>query len=77
MRLWRLATAYRGYKMDYAITTVAQMRQAFWNDHHFVRHAGWTQNQYPTDVRVAWVDFVDYLARDGRISEPLAQRATL
>ncbi len=59
------------------MTNQAQVRQAFWNAHHFVRRAGWTQNDYPTDVRVAFVDYVDYLARDGQISEALAQRVTL
>jgi len=57
--------------------TIAEVRQAFWNAHHFVRHAGWTQNLYPTDTRVEFVDFVDSLARDGTITEALAQRVTL
>ncbi len=40
-------------------------------------HNGWTQNDYPNDVRMAFVDYVDSLARNGEISEALAQKATL
>lgn len=32
---------------------------------------------YPIDTRCAFVDFVDHLARDGQITEALADRATL
>lgn len=32
---------------------------------------------FPIDTRCAFVDFVDYLQRDGVISESLANRATL
>lgn len=59
-------------------TTQAQVRAAFWQ--------GWEgrprprklkDGDYPADVRVEFVDFVDMLARDGHISEALAQRVTL
>ena len=36
-----------------------------------------TQNEYPTDTRVAWCDFVDHMERDRQIGEALASRATL
>lgn len=36
-----------------------------------------SQNDYPADVRMSFVDFVDSLARDGQISEKLAARVTL
>lgn len=39
--------------------------------------ASYRQNDYPTDVRCKWIDFVDRMARNGTISEALAQRATL
>ena len=69
--------------MGYQITTERQVRDAFWQ--------GWTpelkravgmrqnkrQNEYPVDVRVEWVDFVDMLCRDGLVSPELAQRVTL
>ena len=32
---------------------------------------------YKTDTRCAFVDFVDYLARDGQITDSLAQSAHL
>ncbi len=62
----------------YTITTPAEIRRRFWTI--FVDHKkipGWTQNQYPTDTRVAFCDWVAYLRRDGQISEALAQRTTL
>ena len=57
--------------------TQSEVRQSFWNAHHFVRRHGWTQNDYPTDVRVAFVDYVDHLERSGEITEALAARVTL
>ena len=36
-----------------------------------------TQNDYPTDTRVAFVEYVDHLRRNGDISEELASRVTL
>jgi hypothetical protein len=35
------------------------------------------QNKQPADIRMAFVDYVDMLSRDGTISEQLAQRVTL
>ncbi len=73
--------------MQHTYTTQKQIRAAFWAAFPklprrmvkagpgLYRHA--TQNEYPTDTRCAFVDFVDALARNGDISEPLAQRATL
>lgn len=68
--------------MAYQIKTQREIRAAFWRTLNeecpgIKRVASWSQNQYPTDVRVAFVDFVDHLTRDGQISETLAQRATL
>lgn len=73
------------------ITTQKDLRAAFWEAHpqykRGVKFAGMangrklyvekTQNEYPTDVRVAWCDFVDNMRRNGQISEALAGRATL
>lgn len=60
------------------MTTQAQVRKAFWREHpQFKRFAGKTQNDYPTDVRVSFVDYVNYLACNGEISEALAKRVTL
>ena len=66
------------------LTTQKQVRAAFWDAHaHFdeqaraagIRSKG--QNEQCATVRCAFVDFVDSLARDGTISESLAQRVAL
>jgi hypothetical protein len=64
------------------LTTQAAVRAAFWNDLGVMgapgtRKPGKTQNNYPADVRMAWVDYVDMLQRSGEISEALAFRVTL
>ena len=60
--------------------TLTALRAQFWQDHPELAHqwkARKRQNDYPTDTRVAWCDYVDALARDGTITERLAQEATL
>lgn len=67
------------------ITTQAALRRAFHHEtgtpRRMVRHRTLyrqaVQNEYPADVRAAWVDFVDAKARAGTITEALASRATL
>jgi hypothetical protein len=63
------------------ITTQGALRAAFWETYSdsIARHyrRGKRQNDYPADVRMAWVDYVDACQRNGAISEKLAQRATL
>ena len=73
------------------ITTQKQLRNAFWQAHpQFKRgvkrigtkdgraiYAAKTQNDYVTDIRCAWVDFTDHMARCGEITQELAERATL
>jgi hypothetical protein len=62
--------------------TVSEIRRAFWEAHptmprkKIAGHAG-TGKMYPTDTRCAFVDFVDHLARDGQITDSLANRVTL
>lgn len=66
--------------MKYPITTQKQLRQKFfwsYTDEGLPRPKRLSDGDYPTDVRVEFVDFVDRLARDGFISEALARRATL
>jgi hypothetical protein len=63
-------------------TTQTEVRDAFWyafsvDGNKPREYRGKSQNQLPTDVRCAFVDFVDGLARDGQISEALASRVTL
>jgi len=73
--------------MSYEFTNQKQLRAAFWEAHPGLprrryRYA-WTQADktaelvYPTDTRVAFVDWLDAMHHDGRISESLANRATL
>ena len=61
--------------------TQTEIRDAFWLTFNVEgkprRFYGKTQNELPADVRAAFVDFVDYLAREGTISESLAARVTL
>lgn len=61
------------------ITTQKELRKVFWAEsglREFYR-CRLTQNQYPTDVRVTWCDFVEACRNNGAISEELAYRATL
>ncbi len=68
--------------MAHTYTTQKELRAAFWQAHphadksKIVNHAG-TGMMYRADTRTAWCDFLDHCARDGAISEALAQRATL
>ena len=64
--------------------TQADVRKAFWSDNQeFLTQRGYrakhglSQNDYPADVRAAFVDYVDHCARSGLITEKLAQRVTL
>ncbi len=62
--------------------TIADVRRAFWEAHPTMPRKKITDYSgagkvYPTDTRCAFVDFVDYLARDGQISDSLANRVTL
>jgi hypothetical protein len=66
------------------ITTQRELRRAFWSDHPAIerqarkaRRLTATQNDHPTDTRVAWCDYVDHMERSGQISRSLAYRATL
>jgi hypothetical protein len=64
--------------MKYPITTQVTIRRMFWNDYpEFKRRAGWTQNDYPADIRLQFCIFVDMLHRSGSMSDDLAGRATL
>ncbi|MCR4302120.1 MAG: hypothetical protein NUV51_10955 [Sulfuricaulis sp.] len=66
------------------LTTQSQVRAAFWRDLDELspdlsrrRKPGKRQNDQVPDIRVAWVDYVDMLARSGEISEKLAAEVTL
>ena len=56
------------------------IRAAFWESvpqYVALRRSRKTQNDYPADVRAAFIDFVDALEKSGELSEGLAARVTL
>ena len=64
--------------------TQKEVRNAFWQyaaefAPEFLQEYKKTkrQNQYSTDIRCAFVDFVDVLMKDGEITEKLANNVTL
>lgn len=63
------------------MTTQSEIRQAFWAAHQEHERRFWQShlghNDYPADVRSAFVDYIDGLQKDGRISSDLANRVTL
>jgi len=71
----------------YRMTTQTQVRAAFFTDNPQFRrvlihtktgaYRVASHNEYPTDTRCAFVDYVDSLQRAGIISESLAQVVTL
>jgi hypothetical protein len=57
-----------------------EIKQLFWETYpQFLpfKTNGKPQNKYPCDVRVAWVDFIDSLHRDGSITDQMAADITL
>ena len=58
--------------MTYPITNQRDLRRAFWET-----IKPYCERLSPTDVRCAFVDYIDHMARDNQISQELAQRATL
>ena len=63
--------------MSYTYTNQAQVRRAFWQGWEGRHKPKKVNGEYPADVRVEFVDFVDMLAREGHISENLAFNVTL
>lgn len=69
------------------MTNQKQIRAAFWAAHPTLPRRryrySWNSSDktaelvYPVDTRCAFVDFLDYLARDGQITQDMADRATL
>lgn len=75
--------------MTYPITNQRDLRRAFWRHmseyptcyrgvsrKRITNYAG-TGKMHNTDTRCAWCDYVDAMSRDNKISQELAQRATL
>jgi hypothetical protein len=59
------------------ITNQKDLRRQFWTDNPQCARGRLRSGDRPTDTRMAWVDYIDHMAREGTISEALAQRATL
>ena len=61
------------------ITNQKDLRRAFWEESALQRRkiGRGADRDYPTDTRVAFVDYVDGMQKSGQISEDLAQRVTL
>jgi hypothetical protein len=60
--------------------TIKEVREAFWNDHpEYKSHyrKTWRQNQYNTDIRCAFGDYVNELWTFNVISDTLADTVTL
>lgn len=59
---------------------IDELRASFWRAVPNLRWRyveGKRQNAYPADVRTAWVDYVDHMARSKAISDTLARNAIL
>jgi hypothetical protein len=57
-----------------------EIRQAFWANHPQFKkdfRVTYKQNQYYTEIRVSFVDFVDHLQKCGEITERQANRISL
>jgi hypothetical protein len=60
------------------LSTQRELRELFWSINPCFKRRGRTkQNDYSTDIRMAWCDFIEHLRRCGDLSERLAERATL
>lgn len=60
--------------------TITQVRAAFWESHPEILHhkrSKKRQNDYNTNIRCLFVDFVDNLHKNGQISDKLAFKVTL
>ena len=64
------------HRNPHEITTQRAIRAAFWQENPDVTRRPGSQTNQPADTCMAFCDWLDYLARSGRISESLAQLAT-
>lgn len=60
-----------------------EIREAFWQNHPQFDSRDYkgqnhpSQNNYNATIRSAWCEWIDYLQKDGQISEELADKVTL
>lgn len=59
------------------LTTEKKIRAAFWAENPDCNRSKGGQNEQCTDTRCAFVDWLDYATREGRISEELSEKVTL
>ena len=60
------------------ITTQKALRNEFWYQHpQYKRVSGWKQNNYHTDIRIAWCEWIDDMYQSDQIRKGLFERATL
>ena len=60
--------------------TQKEVRASFWNEYPEFKNdyrVYKKQNQYKTDIRQSFCDYVNYLVGNGEISEKLASKVTL
>lgn len=60
--------------------TLKQIRSSFWENYPHFKSEYRTrkkQNEYSTDIRTSFCDYVDMLRKDGIITESKANKATL
>jgi len=56
----------------------SEIRNKFWTEHpQFTRKGRTKQNDYNTDIRVYFCDFIEHLRRNGEITETQAKNITL
>lgn len=64
------------------ITTQRELRRVFWAQHpglprrRILNYSG-NGTMYPTDTRVAFVEWLDAMQKAGEVNQALAERATL
>lgn len=71
--------------MAHEITNMRQLRATFWREcenvagvsRRKIRNYSGNGTMHNTDTRVTFCDWLDNAAKDGRLSESLADRATL
>jgi hypothetical protein len=60
------------------MNTQKEVRTAFWNAHpQHTKKAGTKPNEYSTDIRVNFSDYLDFLQKDGQITANLYHKVTL
>lgn len=62
------------------LKTFKEVRESFWENHPQFKkdfRVNKRQNDYHTDIRVSFTDYIDCLLKDGKITEKIADNITL